>query len=282
MKPSKLLAALLLMLLAAPSLSAQISVGVCCKIKDAETARQAGAQYIEESVVRFLVPDRPDSEFEAMLAAAKSSPLPIRAYNVFLPKNMIAVGPDADHEAILRWAETAFRRAQMTGGHIIVFGSGKARNIPEGFDHSKAERQFVNLLRRMGPIAERYDITVVVEPLNRKECNFINSVTEGVRLVKRAGHKNIRCLADIYHMLTEGEGPDAIVKGGKYIRHCHVAEKNGRTAPGVNGEDLRPYYHALHRIGYDGRVSIECRWNDFNSQVGPAISNLKQNTAKKK
>ena len=102
-----------------------------------------------------------------------------------------------------------------------------------------------------------------------------------MKIVKKVGHPNIQCLADIYHMLQENEGPEAIVRGAKYIKHCHVAEKTDRAAPGTNGEDLTPYYDALNKIGYKGGLSIECKWTDFDKQLAPALANLKKNTARK-
>ena len=281
MKNLKNLAVLAALLVGTGTVTAQIKLGVCTNVQNAQKAKEAGAQFIEESVGRFLIPGKPDAEFAANLAAAKASPLPIRSCNGFLPGTIKVTGPAADHEAALKWAETAFRRAQQAGISYIVFGSGGARQVPEGFSHAEATDQFVSLLKKMGPIAGKYDVTVVLEPLRSGECNFLNTVGEGVKIVKKVGHPNIQCLADIYHMLQENEGPEAIVKGAKYIKHCHVAEKTDRAAPGTNGEDLTPYYDALNKIGYKGGLSIECKWTDFDKQLTPALANLKKNTARK-
>lgn len=277
MKNLKNLAVLVALLVGTGTVTAQIKLGVCTNVQNAQKAKEAGAQFIEESVGRFLIPGKPDAEFAANLAAAKASPLPIRSCNGFLPGTIKVT----DHEAALKWAETAFRRAQQAGISYIVFGSGGARQVPEGFSHAEATDQFVSLLKKMGPIAGKYDVTVVLEPLRSGECNFLNTVGEGVKIVKKVGHPNIQCLADIYHMLQENEGPEAIVKGAKYIKHCHVAEKTDRAAPGTNGEDLTPYYDALNKIGYKGGLSIECKWTDFDKQLTPALANLKKNTARK-
>jgi hydroxypyruvate isomerase len=44
----------------------------------------------------------------------------------------------------------------------------------------------------MAPIAARYDVVVVLEPLNKKECNLINSVFEGGVIVEEVNHPNFR------------------------------------------------------------------------------------------
>ena len=160
---------------------------------------------------------------------------------------MIVVGPSTDHDKILAWAETTFRRAERAGIRYIVFGSGKSRKVPDGFSRETAEEQFVRLCKRLGPVAARYRVTVVIEPLNSRETNLINSVSEGASIVERVNHKNIRLLCDLFHMTADGEPPQAIVDAGKHIRHCHIAEAAERTAPGTDGDDFRPYLRALKK-----------------------------------
>ena len=84
----------------------------------------------------------------------------------------------------------------------------------------------------MAPLAEKYGITIAVEPLNRGETNFINSLAEGVEIIEAVKSPRVRLLCDIYHMLKEDESPDEIVKYGKHIVNCHIAEKEKRTPPG--------------------------------------------------
>jgi len=104
----------------------------------------------------------------------------------------------------------------------------------------------------------------VLEPLNKGETNLLNSVTEGIAYVDAIDRPRIQLLADFYHMMKENEGPDAIRKADVRIRHCHIAELEGRKAPGTKGEDLSGYFKALHDIGYTGGVSCECGWPKEN------------------
>ena len=241
--------------------------------------KSAGGDYVEESVQGFLIPDRPEGEFLEKARAAAGSPLPVLACNSFLPAALKSVGPDARHDEIAAYAGTAFRRAKEIGITTVVFGSSGSRSIPEGFDRAEARRQFVALLRRLGPIAQSSGVVVAVEPLNRDETNFINTVAEGAAVVREAGHPNIRLLADIYHMLRENEGPDALVDAGPLLRHVHIAEKDRRTPPGVAGDDFRPYLRALRRAGYAGAISIECRWDDLAAQLPAALKALREQLA---
>lgn len=255
-------------------LNAQI--GVCSDIRHAQRLKAAGADGLEAGVSAFLAPDKPEEVFEENLALLRESGMRIISCNGFLPGSMIVVGPETNHGEILIWAETAFRRAEQAGIRYIVFGSGKSRRVPDGFSREAAEEQFVRLCKRLGPIAARHRVTVVIEPLNSRETNLINSVSEGACIVRRVDHKNIRLLCDLFHMTAEQETPQAIVDAGKYIRHCHIAEAAGRTAPGVDGDDFRPYLRALKKIGYKGCVSIECVWQDFGTQLPAAVAELRK------
>jgi len=255
-------------------------IGVCASVANAVTAKGAGCQYIEEGVRSFLVPDKPEAEFREKLALLEGSPLPVLACNSFLPESLKSVGPEARHDEIIAFAETAFRRAREAGVKHIVFGSSGSRNIPDGFGREEARRQFVRLLRRMGPVARAHGVVVVIEPLRRGECNFINTVAEGAGIVRDVDDPGIRLLADIYHMLCEDEGPGSIVAAGPLLAHCHIAEEDGRAAPGVHGEDFTPYFEALRRIGYKGGISFECRWTDIAKELPAAVATLEAQIAR--
>ncbi len=236
------------------------SIGACTTPDKAAAVQAAGGQHVEPSVTGFLIPDKPEDAWAKNLAAAKASPIPLVACNGFLPGNLRSTGPEIHHDAILRWADTAFARAAQVGIDRIVFGSSGSRKLPEGFSRDEAKGQFVALLRRLGPAAQRHGVIVVIEPLRREEDNFINTVVEGAWFVEQVNHPNIRLLADIYHMLCNGESPDDIRKVGPLLHHTHIAEKEGRAAPGVHGDDFRPFFRALRDAGYAHRISVEGKW----------------------
>ncbi len=248
--------------------------GICTSIKNAEAMKAAGYSYVEGGVRRVLIPQESDEEFEAKLDEAEKAPLKIYSYNGFLPGSLKSTGPETNHDEILKYAETAFRRARQLGSKIIVFGSGGSRKLPKDFSYEKGTEQFTELLKKMGPVAARYDITVVIEPLNRKECNFINSVKEATDIARVVNHPNIAVLADIYHMAVESEGPESIRYAGKLLRHCHIAELKGRKMPGTNNYDFTPYFKALKDINYQGRLSLEGRWDNFGEQLPGVITYL--------
>ncbi|SDZ48748.1 MULTISPECIES: sugar phosphate isomerase/epimerase family protein [Rhodonellum] len=253
----------------------QPEIGVCTSYTNADVLAKAGYSFIEENVQSFLVPTKSEEEFEKILEDAKNAALPIKSFIIFLPGNLKSVGPDAVHAEILDYAEIVFRRARKAGVGIVVFGSSGSRSVPEGFSKEEARKQFIQLGIALGPIAARHDVVLVLEPLNKKECNFINSVLEAGEIVEEVNHPNFQLLVDIYHMKMEGEGPESILLYGRFVKHAHVAEKEGRAVPGTHGEDIHPYYQALQHVGYQGKLSIEGNWVDMEAQASVGIKTIK-------
>jgi sugar phosphate isomerase/epimerase len=251
------------------------NIGVCTDISNNEMLAAAGYSFIEEAVRNFLVPADNKAAFEEKMVLLKKSKLPVDACNNFIAGNMKCVGPSAVPDNILQFTETAFRRAKIAGLKTIVFGSGGSRSIPAGFSAGEARSQFIELCKKMSLQAEKYNVVISLEPLNKGECNFINSVSEGGEIVKEVNHHNFRLLADLYHMLRDNESPDSIIRYGDMLYHTHIAENKGRFAPGVNNEDFTPYFKALRKIKYKGRMSIECNWTSMKDQAGPALAYMR-------
>lgn len=250
-------------------------LGVCQRVENSEMVSKMGFDYIECGATNLLVPSEPDEVFQKNLQLIRKNGLKLYACNGFIPGTMKSTGPDITTDKILEFARIAFQRAKTAGIKIIVFGSGQSRNIPEGFDRQKAREQFIDLLRQIGPMAKKNGVTIAIEPLRSQETNFINTVKEACEIARVVNQKNIRVLADFYHMNSEGESPESIVQAGNLLVHCHVAEMEKRAAPGVNKESFIPFFKALHQINYKGKISIECNWVNFEKEAPEAIRILK-------
>lgn len=250
--------------LAQTACCSKIKVGICSSPNRAESLKEAGFEFIECGVAGLLKPETSDSEFAPQIEALKSCGLPIRSCNGFIPGKFRLTGAEITQDEALEYAVTACRRAEAIGIPYIVLGSGAARKIPDGFDAEKAKAQFITFCQKLGSRIRDLKLTIVLEPLNKGETNLLNSVTEGIEYVDTIGHPRIQLLADFYHMLREDEGPDAIRKAGNRLFHCHIAELEGRKAPGTKGEDLSGYFKALKDINYTGGVSCECGWPKEN------------------
>jgi sugar phosphate isomerase/epimerase len=231
--------------------------GVCTGLSNASAAQAAGFHYIEPSAQSLLDALKPDSEWKG-IEAATACPLPTPVANVMMPGSLKITGPEADPEKLRQYMTTLLGRAKRTRTNTIVFGSGAARNVPDGFDRATAGQQIIDFARMLAPIAKENDVTVVLEPLNGKECNIINSVAEAMEYVRAVNHPAFQCLADTYHMWVENEPMTSVQEYIKAIKHVHVADKDGRVAPGESGSaDYRELFSILKQSSYTGLISIE-------------------------
>ncbi|MFW5778365.1 MAG: TIM barrel protein, partial [Bacteroidota bacterium] len=187
-------------------------IGICTSVDNHAKMNEHGYTFIEEGLLGFLKPLEPHESFLPNLEKAQNAEIPVYATNLFLPGHLKAVGEEPMHDEIVAYADTAFRRAEMVGIKRVVFGSGNSRRIPEGFDRDRARSQFVDLLKKLGTVAQKYDVVITIEPLNSREVNFINTSLEGLSIVKDADHPNIQLLVDIFHMMRENEPPSNILE----------------------------------------------------------------------
>jgi sugar phosphate isomerase/epimerase len=259
-----------------------MKLGICADPATLATLPvDAGHDYIEGFTQAVLAPEKPEAEFAAQAAALRRSGEVMPASNRFLPADLKVVGPAVDQARLERYAATAFRRAREVGMTMIVFGSAGARMVPEGFSAVRAFEQYVEALRRFGPLAEKEGVTVLVEPLNRGECNLVNTLREGAEAVQRANSPGVKLLVDIFHMLRNGESPDEISRPdiAALVRHAHIAENQARAAPGTHGEDFRPFLRELHRVGYVEGLTVEADWKNLPEEVGPTLIFLRAQLA---
>jgi sugar phosphate isomerase/epimerase len=249
-------------------------IGCCCNIEDASIAYAAGFDFIECKVTSLL-PEESGDAVSTILAQHKAAPVLVAAFNVFLPGAMKIVGPTVDAARIGRYVDNALARVQEIGSEIIVFGSGVARAIPDGFPAEEARKQIIAFLHRVADAAEGTGITVVIEPLNRKESNVIHTVAEGAALAEAVSRFDIQVLADFYHMDEEQEPLAHILDYQRWVKHIHVAD-TGRRAPGLGHYPYAEFADILRQSGYEGMVSIECRWENFQAEAAPALEFLRQ------
>ena len=166
-------------------------LGICAGINQAKTIADAGADYIELSVAGDLIPDDGDDAWKDKRAAIEAMPLKAEAFNSFVRTGKI-VGPDADFARLESYARTAAARAAQVGGKIIVFGSGGARQVPEGYAREAADADLLRFLNLCADAYETTGVIVVIEPLAYAECNILNTVDEGADMARRVARPGVR------------------------------------------------------------------------------------------
>ncbi|RPD41354.1 sugar phosphate isomerase/epimerase family protein [Chitinophaga barathri] len=254
-------------------------IGVATSFDNDSLLSSAGFVYIEESARKLLAPGVEDSTYRRQLASLKAMKLEVRSCNLFLPGTIRLFGPGADEKQILGYVDTLMFRAREAGIKLIVFGSAGSRKLLDGMDPQVSLKELIAISRKMAEVAAKYDRIIAIENLNKSEDNFINSLEIVTEIVKAVNHPNFRITADIYHMKKEGEDPERIVKAAPWLVHCHIAEKEGRRAPGTLPEDFTPYLAALKRANFKGRITMECSWKNIAEECKPALVYLQKQLA---
>lgn len=170
-----------------------------------------------------------------------------------------AISPDAAERAAaldcMKWQAdcTAALGAEIVAGPLhqplgVFSGTGPtADEVARCVDVHKAACQYA------APLGVAYS----VEPLNRFECYFLNTMEQAADLVRRVDEPNYGYLFDTFHTnIEENDVPALIEKTFPAINHVHITENN-RGVPGAGHIRFQPIFDALRRNGYDGWLTIE-------------------------
>ena len=242
--------------------------GFCVPAEQSATISGLGYDYLEWPLAPTLS-DLPDPAALADLAIKPE------ASNVFLPGGLKVVGAEVDEEDQRSYLLKAFAYASSVGGKIVVFGSGRSRGVPEGFSRVEAARQALEFLRLCAPLAGAQGVTVAIEPLNRGECNAINSVAEASEIAQKVAHPALGVLSDLYHVSVEGQSFEETRAAGTRLKHVHVAGAEGRRVPnGLDLEYLASFFAVLKESGYAGRISVEGTIQDLPREAEVALGVL--------
>jgi sugar phosphate isomerase/epimerase len=252
-----------------------VQVGLCTGLNGIEAAKAAGFEYVELATSEIAALS--DADYESAVARLRRLGLPAPVANLFLPATLKVTGPDIDRDGQLRYVGKAFERLSRIGTGLVVFGSGGARRVPNGFPKDDAFRQLVDFGRRAADEARSRNITIAIEPLRRQETNIINSAAEGLDLVNAVNHPNFQLMIDFYHLASEGEDPAVVLRARDHLRHLHMANPQGRVFPLASDEyDYAPFFANLRAIGYDRRISVEATAKDLAVEAPRAIALLRR------
>lgn len=133
---------------------------------------------------------------------------------------------------------------------------GKARAIPDE-ERKQAWDWAVENLKEAAAYAKERGIKLAIEPLNRFETDFINTVDQALELVDRIGYDNVGVLLDTFHMnIEEANIPEAIRKAKGKIFNFHTCANN-RGIPGEDNFDWDAIKAAIQDAGYNDYCIIE-------------------------
>lgn len=174
---------------------------------------------------------------------------------VYAALDLMFTDPDTEKR---QQVEKVFREiidlAEQFGQMVNI---GRVRGQIGSTPPDEAERLFIDMARRLCDYAEPKKVTLVLEPVNRYEIDFINSVEQGVELMKKVNRPNMKLMPDVFHMNIEDITIGGVLESNiDYVGYIHLADSN-RMAPGQGHTDFQDIFAHLKAGGYDGWVSVE-------------------------
>ena len=155
--------------------------------------------------------------------------------------------------------------------NLICFSGNRA-----GLDDEQGIKNCAEGLKKLMPLAEKHNVTIVMELLNSKvnhkdyQCDH---TAWGVELCKAVGSDRFKLLYDIYHMqIMEGDVIATIRKFHQKIAHYHTGVVPGRHEIDDTQElNYKPIMEAILKTGFKGHVAQE-----FIPARPDALASLKQ------
>jgi sugar phosphate isomerase/epimerase len=141
-------------------------------------------------------------------------------------------------------------------GAPAIIGSMQGR-WGDGVSRETAVQMLGESVDRLGERAATHSVPLLYEPVNRYETNLFNTLGDASAFVDSLATKNVRLLADLFHMnMEEADIAAALRTAGKRIGHIHFVDSNRKPA-GLGHIDYAPIAEALRNMGYDGFLSAE-------------------------
>jgi D-psicose/D-tagatose/L-ribulose 3-epimerase len=210
-----------------------------------------------DGVELFLSPEEP-ADIPRVKAALDRLDLGRTTCSV-LPRDANLVSPDPRIRAhSIEFLKTCVDRTAELGGHLICGPMYAALGVMTGRGRTEEEWGWaIAGLRSVAQHAQTRGVVLCLEPLNRFETYFLNTLEDAARLVHAVGAPNVKIHFDTFHANIEERHPaEALRSVARELGHVHISE-NDRGIPGTGHNDWKGILKTLKEIGYDGWLTLE-------------------------
>ncbi|MFZ5944363.1 MAG: TIM barrel protein [Bacillota bacterium] len=138
----------------------------------------------------------------------------------------------------------------------VIIGSIRGE-APKEIEAEISYQRFLEALDKCLNKAKEEGVYLALEPVNRYEMNFINTVSQGLEVINTLKHPNLKLLIDTFHMNIEEPSIYESIRAARgYISHVHIADSN-RWSMGCGHLDFEKILEVLTEINYNGALSAE-------------------------
>ena len=163
-----------------------------------------------------------------------------------------------DELARKKLQQVFFDLTDLASDHGGLLNIGRARGfIAQDSTAEKTRQLFANTLAPVREHAIKRGVRLIIEPVNRYEINFINSVDEGSELIQTLGLEGVGLMPDVFHMNIEDDHiGGSLIRNSENVSYIHLEDSN-RLAPGWGHLDFEDVFSAIIKMKYSGWLSVE-------------------------
>jgi len=169
------------------------------------------------------------------------------------------ISPDAAvRQAGLERIKWALDMTSALGGDVLAGPYHSALGEFTGQPPTQEERKrAVEVLSKAADHAQKVNVKIAIEYLNRFECYFLTNALDARNLVKEINHPYFGTMYDTFHANIEEKNITKAIESMEdtYV-HVHISE-NDRGTPGSGLVHWDETFKALRKAKYDGWLTIE-------------------------
>jgi hypothetical protein len=202
-----------------------------------------------------------DQEFREQKASLTASGLSFPVIAAPLPSRVRVTDQGFNIYVWSEYLKRALDRVSALGCAKIAWSDGRSRVLPVEGETAAARRQALQFLFMLSDLAASHGIDVLVEPLDPRRTNFLNTMDEVEEFIALAGRPNLSSLISMRDLDAIGFDESAFSHHRGSISHVYL--ENPGSPPGQrlaprpdDGQDYASFLRALSGIGYTGVVTL--------------------------
>lgn len=176
-----------------------------------------------------------------------------------VPPEANPISPDTGvRKAAVERLKWAIEMTAALGGEVMAGPFHSPLAVFTGSGPTPDERKrAAEVLRQAAEIAQKHQVMLAIEYLNRFECYFLNTAADTKALVQAVNHPHFRMMYDTFHAHIEEKDVHNTIAGvANHLVHVHISE-NDRGVPGTGMVQWDETFRALRKAKYDGWLTIE-------------------------
>lgn len=147
--------------------------------------------------------------------------------------------------------------AQLMDAKLVIIVPAAVSKLTPSLSKKEDWKNSVKAVQEVAKYAEKKDILLAVEPINRYETYLVNNIQDALYYAREVNSSHVKIMADTFHMnIEERDIPEAIRIAGNNLINIHIADSN-RCSVGRGHIYFKEVIKALKEINYQYAITLE-------------------------